>query len=54
MWRPSTAQTALETLALELKPWRNWYVDVANEHNLRGTKVSKSEGVRRRAPFAIV
>jgi hypothetical protein len=26
---------ALETLASELKPWRNWYLDMANEHNIR-------------------
>jgi hypothetical protein len=31
---------ALETLASELKPWRNWYVDVANEHNLRSKTVA--------------
>jgi hypothetical protein len=31
---------ALETLVSELKPWRNWYVDVANEHNLRSRTVA--------------
>ncbi len=30
---------ALKTLTSELKPWRNWYVDVANEHNLHNRKV---------------
>ena len=31
---------ALETLASEMKPWRNWYIDMANEHNIRTTKLS--------------
>jgi hypothetical protein len=31
---------ALETLASELKPWRNWYIDMANEHNIRSKKLS--------------
>ena len=31
---------AAETLASELKPWRNWYVDVANEHNLQSKTVA--------------
>ncbi len=31
---------ALQTLATRLKQWRNWYVDVANEHNLRRKFVS--------------
>lgn len=31
---------ALATLTLQLKPWRNWYVDVANEHNLRRETVA--------------
>jgi hypothetical protein len=31
---------ALETLASELEPWRNWYVDVSNEHNLRSKTVA--------------
>jgi hypothetical protein len=30
---------ALETLASELKTWRNWYLDVANEHNIRSKSV---------------
>jgi hypothetical protein len=39
---------ALETLTLELKPWRNWYVDVANEHNLRSKYVSIEDARRLR------
>ena len=31
---------AIETLASELKPWRNWYLDMANEHNLRSKTVA--------------
>ena len=31
---------ALETLTGALKPWRNWYVDMANEHNLRSRTVA--------------
>jgi hypothetical protein len=31
---------ALETLATELKPWRNWYLDLANEHNIRSNTLA--------------
>lgn len=31
---------ALETLTLELKAWRNWYLDMANEHNIRSKSLS--------------
>lgn len=26
---------ALEAIVSRLKPWRNWYIDMANEHNIR-------------------
>ena len=31
---------ALETLTTQLKPWRNWYLDMANEHNIRSKSLS--------------
>ena len=31
---------ALETLTNELKAWRNWYLDMSNEHNIRSKRVS--------------
>jgi hypothetical protein len=31
---------ALETLTLELKEWRNWYLDMANEHNIRSKSLA--------------
>jgi hypothetical protein len=31
---------ALQTLASELRAWRNWYLDMANEHNIRSRTVS--------------
>lgn len=31
---------ALETLTTELKAWRNWYLDIANEHNIRSKSLS--------------
>lgn len=31
---------ALETLASQLKVWRNWYLDMANEHNIRSKSLS--------------
>ena len=31
---------ALETLTIELRAWRNWYLDMANEHNIRSRTVS--------------
>jgi hypothetical protein len=31
---------AVQTLVRELKPWRNWYLDVANEHNIRSRTLS--------------
>ena len=39
---------ALETLALELKASRNWYVDMANEHNIRGKYVSVEDARKMR------
>ena len=38
---------ALETLTLELKEWRNWYLDMANEHNIRSKSLATH---RRRLP----
>lgn len=35
-----THARALETLALELKGWRNWYLDMANEHNIRSKSLA--------------
>jgi len=31
---------ALEQLAAELKVWRNWYLDMANEHNIRSKSLA--------------
>jgi hypothetical protein len=31
---------AVETLNLELKEWRNWYLDMANEHNIRSKSLA--------------
>lgn len=31
---------ALETLTTELRAWRNWYFDLANEHNIRSKSLS--------------
>ena len=31
---------ALETLTSQLKAWRNWYLDVANEHNIHSRSLS--------------
>jgi len=31
---------AVETLTLELKAWRNWYLDMANEHNIRSKNLA--------------
>jgi len=31
---------ALQTLTTELRAWRNWYLDMANEHNIRSRTVS--------------
>ena len=31
-------QRAVETLITALKPWRNWYLDLANEHDIRDAR----------------
>jgi hypothetical protein len=52
---------AVETLVTALKPWRNWYLDLANERNIRDARyVPKAElaelreAARRLAPELLV
>jgi hypothetical protein len=37
---------AVETLVMALKPWRNWYVDLGNERNIRDARFISVEDLR--------
>jgi CubicO group peptidase (beta-lactamase class C family) len=36
-------QRAVETLVTELQPWRNWYLDLSNERNIRDARYASFE-----------
>ena len=40
-------QQAVETLVLALKPWRNWYLDLSNERNIRDARFTSIEDLAR-------
>jgi len=45
-------QRAVETVVKALKPWRNWYLDLSNERNIRDKRYTSLDDLKRLREFA--
>ncbi len=44
---PEAHRRAVETIVMALKPWRNWYLDLSNERNIRDARFVTMEDLAR-------